>query len=233
MDAWIALARGPLFRVSLAVCLLGLALRVGLELYRVVWAWRQAGDKDLPTAMVLRTTVGWLLPVRLLHARPLYSLLSLLFHVGIILVPLFFAGHVALWQESFPLAWPTLPHAAADVLTLATAVAIVGLLGARFAAASSRALTGIHDVGILGLLLAVAVSGWLAAHPRWAGVDARSLVLVHVLAGNAALLLAPFSKIVHCVLAPFSQLVFELGWHFPAATGRHVAVVLGKEGEGV
>lgn len=233
MDAWIALARGPFFRFSLAVCVLGLALRVGLELYRVITAWRQAGDRDLPTSTLWRTTLAWLVPVRLLRARPVYSVLSFVFHAGIILVPLFFAGHVALWQSSIPLAWPTLPPIAADVLTLAAAVAILGLLVARAAAPASRALTGAHDVGILALLFVVAVSGWVAAHPRFAPVDARLVVLMHVLAGNAALIATPFSKIVHCVLAPFAQLVFELGWHFPAATGRHVAVVLGKENEPV
>ncbi len=233
MDAWIAFARGPLFRFSLVVCVLGLALRVGMELYRVIVAWRQAGDRDLPASTVFLTTAAWLVPVRLLRARPIYSLLSFVFHAGIIIVPLFFAGHVALWQESFPLAWPTLPTVLADLLTLAAAAAILGLLVARAAAPASRALTGVHDVGVLVLLLVVAVSGWLAAHPRFAPIDARAMVLVHIMAGNVALIATPFSKIVHCVLAPFAQLVFELGWHFPAATGRHVAVVLGKENEPV
>ncbi len=110
---------------------------------------------------------------------------------------------------------------------------ILGSLVARAAAPASRALTGAHDVGILGRLFVVALSGWLAAHPHFAPLDARLMVLLHVVAGNAALLATPFTKIAHCVLARFAPLVFELGWHFPAATGRHVAVVLRKENEPV
>ncbi len=75
--------------------MLGLALRAGMELYRVIIAWRQAGDRDLPASPVFRTTVAWLVPVRLLRARPVYSVLSFVFHAGIILVPLFFPG---LWR---------------------------------------------------------------------------------------------------------------------------------------
>jgi hypothetical protein len=59
------------------------------------------------------------------------------------------------------------------------------------------------------------------------------MVLAHMLLGNLALILTPLTKITHCVLYPMIQLVFELGWHFPAETGRHVAVALDKESEPV
>ncbi len=63
-------------------------------------------------------------------------------------------------------------------------------------------------------------------HPK-----TRGLVLVHVLVGDLALILTPLTKIVHCILYPLTQLLSEVGWHFPAASGRHVAVALAKEQE--
>ena len=58
MDTWIAFARGPLFRIALAVCLLGLAYRVGNTLWQIRRSHRQAGDKRLDTATVAHADSG-------------------------------------------------------------------------------------------------------------------------------------------------------------------------------
>ncbi len=116
MDAWIDFARGPLFRVALVVCLLGLAYRAGTAVYQIVTSWRAAGDRSLPIRGIVRATLAWVLPFRLLRARPVYSAASVAFHVGILLVPLFSIGHVALWQADLPIRWPTLAPAVATVL---------------------------------------------------------------------------------------------------------------------
>ncbi|MHC4816065.1 MAG: hypothetical protein ACYTFN_23625, partial [Planctomycetota bacterium] len=92
MDTWISFARGPLFRMALAVCLLGLAYRVGNTLWQIRRSHRQAGDKRLDTGTVVKATVKGLLPLRLFKVRPLYTIASIVFHVGILLVPLFYIG---------------------------------------------------------------------------------------------------------------------------------------------
>ena len=86
---------------------------------------------------------------------------------------------------------------------------------------------------LLAVLLALVLSGYWAAHPTASPLAPRTMVLIHMLLGNLALVLTPLTKIVHCVLYPLTQLIGELGWHFPAATGRHVAVALAKEDEPV
>lgn len=233
MDGWIELARGPLFRLSLAILVLGLAYRVASVLVMAAAAWRRAGDRDLPLRRIAATTARWLLPVRLVRARPVYSLLSVVFHVGIVALPLFLAGHVVLWQHTVPIPWPVLPPAVADVLAVAALVAVVTMLVSRAATPAARALTGWQDVAALALTGLVLGAGVLAAHPAVSPFGARGVLLVHILAGDLALVLTPFTKLVHCILLPFTRLVFELGWHFPAESGRHVAVVLSKENEPV
>jgi len=233
MDVWIDLARGPLFRIAVAVLVLGLAYRSGVLIAHIVRAWRRAGDPQLPIAEVAAATLRWIVPVRLLAARPLYSAASFLFHLGILIVPLFLAGHVALLAGLLPAGWPVLPAAVADALTLVAVVALAGLLLGRVATRSSRALGRTQDWTILVLLLGLVVTGLLVAHPLFAPFDARSLLLAHILIGDLALALTPVTKIAHCVLYPFTQIVFRLGWHFPAESGRHVAIALGKENEPV
>jgi hypothetical protein len=57
------------------------------------------------------------------------------------------------------------------------------------------------------------------------------MLLAHLLAADLLLFLTPLTKIVHCVLAPLNPLLTEVSWHFPAETGAHVALALGKENE--
>jgi hypothetical protein len=97
MDAWIALARGPMFRVALAACLLGLAYHLVNTLWMVIQSHRRSTDKELALGTVLKATVGSLLPLR--ERRPIQTVAGLAFHAGILLVPLFYVGHVTLWQR--------------------------------------------------------------------------------------------------------------------------------------
>ena len=148
-----------------------------------------------------------------------------------IVVPLFLVGHVALLAGILPRSWPTLNSTVADSITLACLAALVVLLVGRVAVKSARKLTRAQDVLILVVLLMTVLFGFLAAHPTQSPFDARTMLLFHILGGNLVLVLMPTTKIAHCVLYPFTQLLFQLGWHFPAETGRHVAVALAKEDE--
>ncbi len=233
MDAWIALARGPLFRISLAVFVLGLGYQVAETVLSAFLAWRRAGDRSLPVGAIARATARWVLPVRLMRAHPLASVASVVFHAAILLVPLFSLGHVALWRTGTSIPWPVLPAGVADALSVAALVALAGLAVGRLSSRVGRGLSRAQDLLVLVLLGGVVAAGLLAAHPAWAPVDARAMLLAHLLLADATLALVPLTKMAHCVLFPFLQLVFEVGWHFPAETGRHVAIALAKENEPV
>jgi len=163
--------------------------------------------------------------------RPLYGLGSLLFHVGILLVPLFYVGHVTLWGSVLPAWWPRIATGTADVLTYLALAGFAVVLLERLLVKSSRDLSRGGDIGILLMLAVLVGSGYWAAHPAASPLAPRTMLLVHMLAGNLALILTPVSKIVHCVLAPLTQLLGEVGWRFPAESGRHVAIALAKENE--
>jgi nitrate reductase gamma subunit len=231
MDLWIEIARGPLFRIALTVMVLGLGYRVAVVVIQIATAWWRAADRRLPGADIVAATLGWLLPVRLLRSRPVYSAASFLFHVGVIVVPLFLVGHAALLAGILPRSWPTLNPTVADGLTLACLAALVVLLMGRVAVKSARKLTRTQDVLLLVVLLLTVLFGYLAAHPTQSPFAARAMLLFHILSADLVLVLIPTTKIAHCVLYPFTQLLFQLGWHFPAETGRHVAIALAKEDE--
>ena len=91
-------------------------------------AYRRSPDKIVPWRKSPGRPLAWLLPVgRLWRKRPVYSATSFLFHVGLLLVPLFLAAHVsAMEARDSALRWPALPQAVANWLTL---LAIAGGLG--------------------------------------------------------------------------------------------------------
>ena len=43
-------------------------------------------------------------------------------------------------------------------------------------------------------------------------------------------MLLPFTKIAHCVLMPYSQIINGLAWRFPADTDEAVCTTLNKKG---
>ncbi len=233
MDAWIELARGPLFRIALTVMVLGLAYRVVVTVTQIASAWYRAGDRRLPLSDIAVATAKWIFPVRLLRTRPGYSVASFLFHLGVVLVPLFLIGHVALLDGVLPAAWPVLPPFAADIITVVALTALLVLLVGRVVTRSARVLSRTQDVVLLLVLFATLFFGFLGSHPPVSPVASRTMLLFHIVLGDLVLVLVPTTKIAHCVLYPFTQLLFQLGWHFPAESGRHVALVLAKEDEPV
>jgi nitrate reductase gamma subunit len=229
MDTWIAMAKGPLFRISLAVCLLGLAYHFVVTFVQVILMKKRAADRNLPLGPVVKASLSWLWPAQLMRVRPLFGIASAVFHLGILAIPLFYVGHVALWQRSLPLGWPRLGPAVCDVLAIMAILGLGVLLASRLILAANRDLTSAQDIFLLVLLTVLLATGYWAAHPASSPIPPRTMVLLHMLAGNLALILTPLTKIAHCILYPFAQLISELGWRFPAESGRHVGMALGKD----
>lgn len=231
MDVWTQWGMGPLFWTALAFMLFGLLRHVGLTLWEGVRAYRRAGDKDIPAGRVLTSTLKWLVPVDRLANRWLYSLATFVFHLGVILVPLFLAGHVELWRKGVGVSWPALPNPVATALTLAVVVTGLAVVVQRAAARDSRALSRFQDYALPLFIAVPFVSGFLVMHPAWNPFSRDPTLLVHVLSADILIFLVPLTKLSHMILLPFTQLVSELAWHFPPDAGSRVAVTLGKENE--
>jgi len=235
LESWIALARGPLLRFALLGMALGLLRHVLLQVWEISWALHRAGDQVVPWGLAFKRNMEWLLPWRYLQRkeRRLYNFTSFIFHVGVIAVPLFLAGHVAIWRSEFGVGWWAMPGRWADWLAIATVIAALGLVVGRMAHEASRKISKPQD-WLLPLLCCVPfVTGLWVAHPGWSPFDAQVLYLAHLLSAELLLLLVPFSKLVHMVLFWTSQTSSELGWRFPPGSGERIRVSLGKESEGI
>ena len=231
MDTWLQWLRGPVFWAALTFMILGLARHVAMTLWGIARAARLAGDKTFPFGKVFVATMRWLVPGGQMKNRLLFSLTSLAFHVAIILVPIFLAGHIALWERGIGLSWPALPSGIATALTIAAVVTAVALVIQRLASRDTRVLSRFQDYALPLLIAVPFASGFLVMHPTWSPFTRDVALLVHVLSADVLLFLIPLTKLNHMVLLPTTQLVSELAWHYPPDVGSKVAVALEKVNE--
>jgi len=227
MEAWLEFGRGPLFRLALALMLLGLLRLVLLDIVSLAEALRRSQDRIVAWNQVWKTTFSWLFPVgRLWKMRPVYSAVSFVFHAGLLLVPPFLAAHILLWKRGAGVAWPALPQSA-NWLTVATVVAAAGLIIGRIAHRGSRSLSRFQDYAWPVLLALPFISGYICTNVATAPRVYQWLMLIHVLSADVIMIAIPFTKIAHCALMPLSQAVTAVAWKFPAGAGDRVAATLG------
>jgi nitrate reductase gamma subunit len=231
MEVWLQWARGPLFWTALAFMILGLLRHLGLTVWEGAQAYRRAGDKVFPVGTLVETTFKWLIPVGRLRNRALFSLTTFLFHIGVILVPLFLAGHIKLWREGVGLSWPALPNGVSTTLTWIVIAAAVAVVIQRVGARDSRALSRFQDYALPLFIAVPFLSGFLVMHPASNPFNRDPVFLVHVLSADLLIFLVPLTKLSHMIFLPFTQFVSELAWHFPLDAGSRVGVTLGKENE--
>lgn len=231
IDVLLQWLRGPVFWAGLAFMVLGLGRHVAITLWGIVRTYRRAGDRTIPTRQVLFATVKWLIPIQGLKNRLLYGLNTLIFHISIILVPIFLAGHIALWKRGTGLSWPALPNGISTALTIVAVVAAITIVIQRVAFRESRRLSRFQDF-VMPLIVAVPfATGFLVMHPAWNPFSHQFMLFLHVLSGDLLFFLIPLTKLSHMVLLPGTQIVSELAWHFPPDAGHRVGEALGKANE--
>lgn len=231
MESFLDFVRGPLFRFSLAVMLLGLLRLIFLDLFAAISAYRKAGDKSIPWNFIIKRTIRWLFPVnRVFMNRPIYGLFSMLFHIGLLVVPIFLFAHVTLWDKAVGIGWITLSKGWADWLTILTIFCALALIIGRISSRESRFISRKQDFLWPVILLIPFVSGYACANLGLGAKTYQISILIHILSGEAIFILLPFTKTAHCVLMPFSQLISSLAWKFPAETDDVICTTLNKKG---
>jgi len=232
LSEWLLWARGPMFRFAIALMALGMLRLMVLSALNLAAVARRSGDKRFPFAAVLRRTAGWLVPRRdALNGQPVFTLSSVVFHLAMIITPVFLGAHIMLWQRGLGLSWPALTQPLADALTLAGIVTGLVLIVQRILARSSRDLSRFQDYLLPVLVTIIFATGYLAMHPGSDPLPYETVMLIHVLGGNLLLILLPFTKLSHALLFPITRLVSEMGWHLAPDAGHRVAVALHKEDE--
>jgi len=223
--------RGPVFWAGLVFMVLGLGRHVAITVWGIIRTWRQAGDKTVPIRQVIGATLRWIFLTQGLKNRLLYGLNTLIFHISVILVPIFLAGHIALWEKAIGIGWPALPNGISTALTVTAIIAAISIVIQRVVFKEARRLSRFQDF-IMPLIVALPfATGFMLMHPAWNPFSHLFTYFLHVLTADLILFLIPITKLSHIVLLPGTQLVSELAWHWPSESGSRVEEALGKVNE--
>ncbi|WP_038056784.1 TmcC family electron transfer complex membrane anchor subunit [Thermodesulfobacterium hydrogeniphilum] len=192
------IVRGPLVWVSFIAFLGGIVYKI---LYLSLKAKK---DKIIYTYLnfkcILRSIIHWLCPYGSLSMRrhPWFTFVSFIFHIGIILTPIFFLGHIELWEESWGISWKGFPNFISDILTITTITCGILLLIRRLSLKHVRFLTTSKDYALLLLVIGVFLTGILAHYQ--VVLDYRYMVVLHMLLGEIMLIVIPFTRLGHMFL---------------------------------
>lgn len=225
MEEAIEFARGPLFAFTFLVMILGLARLLIIQLYFLITG-KGARLRNAPWKAIVSDAATWLLPVRhLVRGTILFSVMSFLCHIGMIVVPVLLAAHVALWEGFFKVNLPSIGAGLADYLSLLTIICLITLLSLRTFVRRQRSMTRPMDYLLLIVLLVIFGAGYLASHPNVNPLSWQLMMLTHLLGGNLLFLLIPFTKLAHIVLYPFDR-VSAVHWQLRPGAGDKVAKAL-------
>jgi nitrate reductase gamma subunit len=221
----IEFARGPLIALTFGIMILGLLRLILIQIYTLV---RGKGRRlrQAPWRRILSETVTWAVPLpHLIPGTVLFSSASFLLHIGVIIVPLFLADHVLLWEGLLGANLPAIGNGFADALTLLTIACLLVLLGCRIFVPRQRAVSQPLDYLLLLAILVPFASGWLASHPAWNPLPWNWTMLLHLLSAELLFVLVPTTKLAHVVLYAFDR-ISAVHWQLRPGAGDRVAQAL-------
>jgi nitrate reductase gamma subunit len=189
--------RGPLVWVSFIVFVVGM-------IYRIATLISLSKQKDrvvydhFSGSWAMRSILHWIFPFnRTVAQYPVYSIMTYLFHILLLGVPIFLLAHNVLWFESWQISWWSLREDVADYLTLGMLAIIAYLIIRRMVAPYARIVTSPIDYLLLIVVALPFLTGYLAYH-QW--IDYHLMLILHILSGELMLILIPFTKLSHMFL---------------------------------
>jgi nitrate reductase gamma subunit len=145
---------------------------------------------------------------------PFMTIVTSVFHVFLIVVPIFLLGHNILFNQSYGFSLRSLPESITDVLTVVVLVCAGFFLARRLFLSRVRAITTAYDYLVLLIAVAPFLTGYFAYH-QWFNYD--TVMTLHILAGGVMLITMPFTKLGHMLF--FFLYRFLIGSEYSFARG--------------
>jgi nitrate reductase gamma subunit len=200
------LARGPLMWAAAIIFLAGVVYRTIQMLLltrkkeRVLCPSRSIREES-PEERKLKLLVSF--QNSLIGKHPVMAIVSSVFHLCLFVAPLFAVGHSLVLYESWGVSFVSLPDGLIDVLTIVFLAGGIFFLVRRMVLPRVQALSTPYDYLLLFITVAPFLTGFFAYH-QW--FDYKTVITLHLLAGEAMLIAIPFSKLGHMVFFFFIRI---------------------------
>jgi formate hydrogenlyase subunit 6/NADH:ubiquinone oxidoreductase subunit I/nitrate reductase gamma subunit len=184
---------GPLLWVIFSIFAAGLSFRSVLFLRAIMKSGKGEALKWKYNSIAIASSF---LPLhKVISQRPVYTLLRYIFHVCLIVVPIWFSGHIFLWEQSrLKLEWSAIPDKWADWMTLWLLALIAYFLTRRIALKDVRHTSSVRDYLLIVLTALPFMTGYFLTHGTLDSIPffADNMGLIHVLSGEAMLIMVVF-----------------------------------------
>lgn len=203
MYAIYALVAGPLVWAAFILFFGGLLLRV-IQLFRQINKTEKFIFTYMSWKYAWRSIWHWLIPFGTTNWRlhPVMTIVTFLFHICLVVTPLFFLGHAVLVTDAWGLRGVTLPDGVADAMSLVVILGCVFFLIRRRVRPEVRFVTDASDYFLLLLVALPFITGMAASHQQPA---TNWMAIVHMLTGEIMLAAIPFTRLSHMIFSIFTR----------------------------
>jgi nitrate reductase gamma subunit len=189
------LVRGPLVWIAFLVF-------IGGSSYRIYSLINLAKKEKVILPFIslkatLRSLLHWVIPFasRNWRRRPIFTIMTFLFHISLVALPIFLLSHNTLWYESWGISWWTLSEGLADFMTIIVILSCVFFLLRRIVAPEVKFVTFTSDYVLLAITALPFITGFLAYHELL--LPYKVMLIIHMLAGETMLIAIPFTRLGH------------------------------------
>ncbi len=196
-------ARGPLVWIAFI-------LFAGGSIYQLVSMYSLAKKEKsvLPyfdLRFGFRSLIHWVVPFgsRNMRLKPIFTVISFLFHICLIATPVLLCAHNVLLRQSWGFGLASLPELMTDIMTVLVIAGGVFFFFRRVLSPSVRNVSFLSDFLILIVVLAPFVTGFIAYH-QWFDYD--TVIVLHMVTGAVWLAAIPFTRLTHMLFFVFSRM---------------------------
>ncbi len=132
-----------------------------------------------------------------------YITAAYIFHVGLLIVILFFIPHTQFFRDVFGVFWDGWPNYIIDFFTVLSIAAMLYTLAQRFVDPTRRVLSRMSDYFTWLVTFLPLVTGYMAFHRL--GTDYTLMLALHILSVELLMVALPFSKLTHAITFLWSR----------------------------
>lgn len=184
---------GPLLWFSGLLLIIGILLR---SVFFFVSIIRNSKGKDARLLYNINTLGRFFAPFHMgLPRRPWYASLRYIFHICMIVVPIWYSGHIMLWAFSrFEWEWAALPDAWSDWMTIILLCLAAYFFIRRIAFKDIRLTSSLSDYVLIILTALPFLTGYFLAHGSLDGAAfiGERMRSIHVLSSEAMIIMVVF-----------------------------------------
>jgi len=184
---------GPLLEIVFYIFIIGIMLRIAFFSYSII---RSGREKDLKLLYFLKNFTLSFFPLhKVVIKRPVYTTLRYIFHACMVIVPIWFSGHIVLWEESkFEWYWTAIPDDWADWMTILLLFLAACFLIRRIILTNIRAVSSISDHLLIIITVLPFITGYFLTHGTLESISffENNMLTIHILSGETFMIVAVF-----------------------------------------